>query len=84
MKLGISLGLCLLLSGCVWLKKAKHVKSSLVGLSRKVELLSCSDGKVLREWKGNFTIEMSGGIASWIDNEDHEVKIAGCFVIEEQ
>lgn len=71
--------------GCEGLKKkSKHVKSNWIGLSRKVSLLSCSDGKVLREWSGRFMVETSGSIASWVDDNGKEIKIDGCFVIEEQ
>jgi hypothetical protein len=71
--------------GCEGLiKKSKHVKSNWIGLSRKVSLISCSDGKAFREWTGRFMIETSSGIASWVDDNGKEIKIGGCFIIEEQ
>lgn len=63
-------------------KDIKHVKSDLIGLKRKVTLYSC-DGQPIREWEGRFKVEMNGSVATFIDDDGNEVKIAGTFVIEE-
>ena len=63
-------------------KKVKHIQSDLSGLNRKITLLNC-DGDVIRSWEGNFMIELIGNSASWIDDNNKEVKISVTFVIEE-
>ena len=63
-------------------KKVKHIQSDLSGLNRKITLLN-SDGDVIRSWEGNFMIELKGNSASWIDDNNKEVKISGTFIIEE-
>jgi len=80
----LALLLCLGLFGCEKnIKQFKHFKSGTIGINRKVQLVSCSDGKVLREWSGRFMIEVQNGMASWLDANNNDVKISGCFVIEE-
>jgi len=85
LKIFVPLFLLVFLNSCACestLKRYKHWKSSVIGLSRKVQLISCADGKVIREWEGRFKVEVDGGVASWI-SDGNERKISGCFVIEE-
>ena len=63
-------------------KKIKHFKSGISGLDRRVTLYNC-DGEPIRMWEGNFMIELQGNSASWINDNNKEVKISGTFVIEE-
>jgi len=63
-------------------KKVKHFKSGITGLDRRVTLYTC-DGDIIRTWEGNFMIELIGNSASWIDENNKEVKISGTFIIEE-
>ena len=70
------------MSGCQTIKKdIKHWKSGWVGLKRHITLYSAS-GTVIREWHTDTMVEMSGSVASWIQN-GKEIKIAGTYVIEE-
>ena len=63
-------------------KKVKHFKSGISGLDRRVTLYTC-DGEIIKTWEGNFMIELIGNSASWIDDNNKEVKISGTFIIEE-
>jgi len=63
-------------------KSIKHAKSDLVGLKRTITLYDCS-GKPIRQWEGRFKVEMQGSTASFIDDDDNEVKISGTYIIEE-
>ena len=63
-------------------KKVKHFKSGITGLDRRVTLYTC-DGEIIKTWEGNFMIELIGNSASWIDDNNKEVKISGTFIIEE-
>ena len=63
-------------------KKVKHFKSGLSGLDRKITLYTC-DGEIIKTWEGNFMIELVGNSASWIDDNNKEMKISGTFIIEE-
>jgi len=63
-------------------KKVKHFKSGISGLDRRVTLYTC-DGEIIQTWEGNFMIELIGNSASWIDDNNKEVKISGTFIIEE-
>ena len=63
-------------------KKVKHFKSGISGLDRRITLYTC-DGEIIQTWEGNFMIELIGNSASWIDDNNKEVKISGTFIIEE-
>tara|TARA_Y100000996_G_scaffold15755_1_gene11954 strand:+ start:563 stop:817 length:255 start_codon:yes stop_codon:yes gene_type:complete len=63
-------------------KKVKHFKSGISGLDRRITLYTC-DGEIIKTWEGNFMIELIGNSASWIDDNNKEVKISGTFIIEE-
>ena len=63
-------------------KGVKHFKSGISGLDRRVTLYTC-DGEIIQTWEGNFMIELIGNSASWIDDNNKEVKISGTFIIEE-
>ena len=60
----------------------KHFKSGISGLDRRITVYDC-DGEPIRIWEGNFMIELQGNSASWIDNNNKEIKISGTFIIEE-
>ena len=81
-KIIIVLSILVLFSCEKWEKKVKHIKSDLSGLNRKITLFDC-DGEVIRSWEGNFRIELIGNSASWIDNDNKDMKISGTFIIEE-
>ena len=63
-------------------KSVKHIQSDWSGLERRITLYTC-DGNIIRSWEGNFRIELKGNSASWIDENNKELKISGTFVIEE-
>ena len=63
-------------------KNVKHLQSGWTGLNRRVTLYGC-DGHVIQSWEGKFMIELNGASASWIDDNNKEVKISGTFVVEE-
>ena len=63
-------------------KKVKHFKSGISGLDRRITLYTCN-GEIIQTWQGNFMIELIGNSASWIDDNNKEVKISGTFIIEE-
>ena len=63
-------------------KKVKHFQSGISGLDRRITLYTC-DGEIIQTWEGNFMIELIGNSASWIDDNNKEVKISGTFIIEE-
>ncbi len=68
--------------GCEAAEKAsKHIKSSVVGLNRRVTLYDCG-GNVIKQWEGRFMIEPFGSGISFIHN-GHEVKVVGIIVVEE-
>jgi hypothetical protein len=64
-------------------KELKHVKSGLIGLDRIVTLYDCA-GNPIRKWEGRFKVEMTGGVATFIDDDGNEVKVSGTYVIEEK
>jgi len=64
-------------------KGIKHVKSGLIGLKRKVTLYDCN-GTPIRTWHGRFKIEVQGAYLSFIDDDDHEIKVGGTVVVEEE
>lgn len=83
----LSLALCLLvalLAGCTedQRKNLKHMKSGLIGLKRVVTLYNCN-GDPIRTWRGRFKVEIAGGVATFIDDDGREIKLAGTYVIEE-
>ena len=63
-------------------KSFKHMKSGIIGLKRQVTLYS-DNGDVIRQWQGRFKIEMAASVATFIDDDGREIKIAGTYVIEE-
>ena len=63
-------------------KKVKHFQSGISGLDRRITLYTC-DGEIIQTLEGNFMIELIGNSASWIDDNNKEVKISGTFIIEE-
>ncbi len=63
-------------------KNLKHLKSDIIGLKRKVTLYDCN-GRVIREWKGRFKIEVQGSYISFIDDDGKDVKVSGTVVVEE-
>ena len=75
--------LIILFVGCEKLtKNVKHIQSGWTGLDRRVTLYGC-DGHAIQTWEGKFMIELNGASASWIDDNNKEVKISGTFVVEE-
>ena len=69
--------------GCERLtKNAKHLQSGFTGLNRRITLYGC-DGAIIQSWQGKFMVELNGPTASWINDDNKEVKISGTFVIEE-
>lgn len=79
----VAAALCFLTAGCTERQRQdiSHFKSDLVGLKRTVTLYS-ADGKPIREWKGRFKVEVSGGVARFLD-DGKAVMISGTYVIEE-
>ena len=70
-------------AGCEKMSKnVKHFQSGFTGLNRRITLYGC-DGMAVRTWEGKFMIELNGSTASWIDDNNKEVKISGTFVVEE-
>ena len=70
-------------TGCEKLtKNVKHFQSGLTGLNRRITLYGC-DGHAIQSWEGKFMVELNGPTASWISDNNKEVKISGTFVIEE-
>ena len=63
-------------------KNLKHFKSDLIGLKRKVTLYD-AQGKVIRQWKGRFKIEIQGNYISFIDDNGKDIKVSGTVVVEE-
>jgi hypothetical protein len=63
-------------------KEIKHIKSDLIGLKRTVTLYD-NNGKIIKEWKGRFKIEIQGNFLSFIDDNGKEVKISGTVVVQE-
>ncbi len=63
-------------------KELKHFKSDIIGLKRIVTLYDCN-GKIIKQWKGRFKIEIQGAYISFIDNNGKEVKISGTIVVQE-
>ena len=75
--------LIILFVGCEKMtKNVKHIQSGWTGLDRRVTLYGC-DGHAIQTWEGKFMIELNGASASWIDDNNKEVKISGTFVVEE-
>lgn len=64
-------------------KSIKHTKSSMVGLNRIVTLYNCN-GDIIKVWVGQFMVETTDGVASFITDDGKEVKINGIYTIEEQ
>jgi len=83
--LGLTVTLSLAATGCTekQRKGIKHVKSDLIGLKRKVTLYDCN-GQPIRTWHGRFKIEVQGAYLSFIDDDDHEIKVGGTVVVEEE
>ena len=59
-----------------------HWKSDLIGLKRTVTLYA-NNGQPIKTWKGRYKVEVSNGIARFMD-DGRAVMIAGTFVIEEE
>ncbi len=74
----------LLFAGCTekQRKELKHVKSDLIGLKRVV-ILYDNNGKIIKQWKGRFKIEIQGNFLSFIDDNGKEVKISGTVLVQE-
>ena len=64
-------------------KEVKHLKSTWSGLNRKVTLYAY-DGSIIKTWEGKFMVELMENVASWIDENNKEIKISGIFIIEEK
>ena len=64
-------------------KELKHFKSDIIGLKRTVTLYDCN-GKIIKQWKGRFKIEIQGAYISFIDDNGKEVKVSGTIVVQEQ
>jgi len=80
-KIVFMLAIIFMLSGCEKIsKRAKHIQSDLIGLNRRVTLFS-DDGSVIKTWEGRFRLELIGSTASWIGENNKEVKISGTFII---
>ena len=71
-------------SGCTerQRKNLKHFKSDIIGLKRKVTLYD-AQGRVIRQWKGRFKIEVQGNFISFIDDNGKDIKLSGTIVVEE-
>jgi uncharacterized lipoprotein YehR (DUF1307 family) len=80
----IFLSVALFFIGCKSVNNSwRHFKSGVVGLSRTVTLYS-NDGKVIKQWQGNFLIEDKGGTISWVGDDNKTVLISGTFTVEEK
>ena len=80
--LGLAL-LVFLLDGCEGCRKdLRHMASSLSGLDRVVTLYSLN-GTVIKQWRGKFVVEITDGIASFIDENDNEIKVNGTYTVEQ-
>ena len=72
------------ISGCTekQRKEIKHIKSDLIGLKRTVSLYD-NNGKIIKQWKGRFKIEIQGNYISFIDDNGKEVKVSGTVIVQE-
>ncbi len=64
-------------------KELKHFKSDIIGLKRTVTLYDCN-GKIIKQWRGRFKIEIQGAYISFIDDNGKEVKVSGTIVVQEE
>ena len=64
-------------------KELKHFKSDIIGLKRTVTLYDCN-GRIIKQWKGRFKIEIQGAYISFIDDNGKEVKLSGTIVVQEE
>ena len=81
MKLAI---LLFVLVGCSGLRNdLSHMKSNWVGLKRHVTFYA-SDGKVIKEWSIQGTIEDNGGTIRFLTDDGKAITLGGPFLVEEQ
>jgi len=74
---------CIILTSCASTQHEwSHFKSNWFGLNRKITLYS-ADGRVIREWQGQYNLEVDSNTVRFIEN-GKAVHISGTFVIEEQ
>lgn len=71
-------------SGCTESQRQgiSHWKSDLIGLKRTITLYSYN-GQPIKQWKGRYKVEVSGGTARFMD-DGKAIIISGIFLIEEQ
>lgn len=62
-------------------KQYRHLVSGVSGLERTVTLYDCN-GEILSSWSGNFMVETSDGVISFIHN-DKEIKVSGIIIIKQ-
>lgn len=75
--------LLLLAVGCAGTQQSSsHARSYLIAIPRLITLYD-DQGEVLRQWVGNYNVEIYGSTARFMDR-GKAVIIAGTFVIEEQ
>ncbi len=80
----LSFLLIVFITGCTekQRKEIKHIKSDLIGLKRTVSLYD-NNGKIIKQWKGRFKIEIQGNYISFIDDNGKEVKVSGTVIVQE-
>jgi hypothetical protein len=79
----VLLAFVLSLSGCArWTNTVKHFVASTVGTQRQITLYT-ADGRVLRQWKCDCSVEMRGGDAWFITEQGKSVAVMGSVVVEE-
>jgi hypothetical protein len=78
----ITFGLYFLLRGCKGIQQdVAHVKSSYVGLERKVTLFA-NDGSIIKTWKGNYKVDIDEACVRFID-DGKVIELNGTFIVEE-
>ncbi len=85
LKLILFSALVLNLTGCEGCRKdIRHMKSSAVGLKRRVTYYNMV-GDPIKIWEGTFKTEVnSSGTLSFIDKENHEIKVPAQFTLVEE
>jgi hypothetical protein len=73
----------LLCGGCAGCEQtASHIKSTFVGLNRRVTLYA-NDGSVIKTWAGRINIEDQGGSFRFMVN-NKAITVTGTVLIEEE
>jgi hypothetical protein len=77
------LAIAWLCNGCAGCQQDfSHLKSSFVGLNRKITLYA-NDGSIIRSWDTQGTVEDQGGSFRFLVN-GKAITLSGTVVIEEQ